>query len=413
MKRPIQVLYISWDGLTDPLGNYQILPYLTKLSGKKFEIHVVSLEKKLVYNKNYRETCSVVNEFNIFWSFSYYKNKITGLSTLVNFFKILMLSIKVCRKNNIKFSHGRGYIPTWICYILNILYSCPFIFDMRGFWADEKVEGGNWNLKNPMYFITYKTFKKMEKVLLCSADHIVCLTFQAKIIVESWIDDENCQANIDVIPCCANLSHFNYKKYDKKYSLNKRMQLSIKDKNKVICYLGSLGSWYMIDEMLDFFIEFKISYEDSTFLIITPEENTHLIYASARKKSVNIKDMCIVSSSYSDVPSLISVADIAISFIRPTFSKKASSPTKIGELLGMGIPIVSNVNIGDLSTLFRDFKCGIKVDNFTKTAYKNAVNSMDCIFSLPMSDFSDAAHSNFSLTHGVKVYRSIYSKLAK
>jgi len=71
VKRPIQVLYISWDGLTDPLGNSQILPYLTKLSGKKFEIHVVSLEKKLVYNKNYRETCSVVNEFNIFWSFSY------------------------------------------------------------------------------------------------------------------------------------------------------------------------------------------------------------------------------------------------------------------------------------------------------------------------------------------------------
>ena len=31
---------------------------------------------------------------------------------------------------------------------MKMSYRTKFIFDMRGFWADERVEGDLWNLKN-------------------------------------------------------------------------------------------------------------------------------------------------------------------------------------------------------------------------------------------------------------------------
>ena len=40
------VLYISYDGMTDPLGQSQVLPYLTGLSKKGFNIILISFEKQ-------------------------------------------------------------------------------------------------------------------------------------------------------------------------------------------------------------------------------------------------------------------------------------------------------------------------------------------------------------------------------
>ena len=34
---------------------------------------------------------------------------------------------------------------------------------MRGFWPDERVEGGLWNLQNPLYKLVYNYFKKKKE----------------------------------------------------------------------------------------------------------------------------------------------------------------------------------------------------------------------------------------------------------
>ena len=58
MKK-IKVLYITYDGLTDPLGQSQILPYLTKIANKNIYIDILSFEKKLIFSavsKKIKET---------------------------------------------------------------------------------------------------------------------------------------------------------------------------------------------------------------------------------------------------------------------------------------------------------------------------------------------------------------------
>ena len=50
--REKDILYLSFDGLTDPLGSSQILPLLMNLSFFN-KVNILSLEKKSFYNLNY------------------------------------------------------------------------------------------------------------------------------------------------------------------------------------------------------------------------------------------------------------------------------------------------------------------------------------------------------------------------
>jgi len=38
------ILYVSYDGMTDSLGQSQVIPYLTEISKNGYDIHILSAE---------------------------------------------------------------------------------------------------------------------------------------------------------------------------------------------------------------------------------------------------------------------------------------------------------------------------------------------------------------------------------
>ena len=140
-------------------------------------------------------------------------------------------------------------------------YNVKFIFDMRGFWADERVDGGIWNLKNPVYRSIYSFFKKKEKRFISDANAIISLTENARQEILRW----NLNSSVHVIPCCVDLDHFDP---DKTTMLQKdalRTELDIKPGEFVLLYLGSWGTWYEVNEMLNFFTQVKKIRPDARF----------------------------------------------------------------------------------------------------------------------------------------------------
>lgn len=79
---------------------------------------------------------------------------------------------------------------------------------MRGFWADERVDGGLWKLKNPIYSMIYRFFKQKEKDFLQYSDGIISLTNAAKTEMMRWNLPEVNAEKIDVIPCAADFDLF-------------------------------------------------------------------------------------------------------------------------------------------------------------------------------------------------------------
>ena len=64
-----RVLYISYDGISEPLGQSQIIPYLKKLANNN-EIHIISFEKPadLVLTKKIEQLRAKLKSFGIDWT---------------------------------------------------------------------------------------------------------------------------------------------------------------------------------------------------------------------------------------------------------------------------------------------------------------------------------------------------------
>jgi glycosyltransferase involved in cell wall biosynthesis len=83
------------------------------------------------------------------------------------------------------------------------------------------------------------------------------------------------------------------------------------------------------------------------------------------------------------VPAYLSAADAGISFIKPCFSKLASSPTKNGEYLACGLPLILNAGIGDSDALATEWNIGALVTEFTEKNYSQAIDKIEQLASDP------------------------------
>src|SRR6185503_9089395 len=76
------------------------------------------------------------------------------------------------------------------------------------------------------------------------------------------------------------------------------------------------------------------------------------------------------------VPSYLAAADAGLSFIKPCFSKIASSPTKNGEYLACGLPLIINAGIGDSDSLVTDWRAGVLINELDRQGFDRAYNEL-------------------------------------
>src|SRR5690242_6665636 len=203
-----KILYLSYDGMTDPLGQSQVLPYLAGLCNKGYCIYLVSCEKKAAYAANgelVRQTC---RDAGIEWRPVRYTRRPPVLSTLFDLVQMWRKADHIHKKYGVQLVHCRSYIAALAGLLMKRKYRIRFLFDMRGLWADERVDGHLWDLDNPLYGLIYRFFKRRERDFLEQADHTVCLTRAGKREIRSWAHIRNNPVPITVIPCCADLEHF-------------------------------------------------------------------------------------------------------------------------------------------------------------------------------------------------------------
>lgn len=261
------VLYLSYDGLTDPLGQSQILPYLCGLSARGFSITIVSFEKPDRFTAGEAAIASLCKANGLHWVPLVYHRRPPVFSTLYDLFSLRRVVRQLHKKHRFSIVHCRSYITALTGLWLKEQYGVKFIFDMRGFWADERVEGGLWNLKNPLFRKIYNFFKGREQAFIRAADAVVVLTEAARNEILSWGFNDN----ITVIPCCVDLDLFDAGKFNDRDRRVVRDELGIHAGDFVFLYLGSLGTWYLYDDMVAFFRRFKSAHPRSKFLFLTPD----------------------------------------------------------------------------------------------------------------------------------------------
>lgn len=395
--------------MTDPLGQSQVIPYLAGLSAKGHRIWLLSAEKKEVFTLHRQKIQELLNEHSINWLPVSYTKRPPVLSTMFDVWKLQQTAKRIIRKHNIQIIHCRSYISAFVG-LTQKKKGRKFIFDMRGFWPDERVDGNIWSLKNPVFKQVYRFFKRKEKLFLSHADAVISLTEAGKNEMLTWQIPGLSEEKISVIPCCADLDFFHYKQVSTTSNEVWRTKLQIPADAFVISYLGSVGTWYMPDEMLGFFKILVKQKPDSIFLFITKDNPEH-IYQLTEKNGVQRSQIRIQAAERNQVPELLSVSQAALFFIKPVWSKKASSPTKMAEIMGLGIPIVANSKVGDVDLVMKKNPSGILVESFTNEAYNQAVTQLLTISDKNKPRVRDLACEYFSLENGISIFDTIYRKL--
>ena len=406
--RNARVLYITYDGLTDPLGGSQVLPYLTGLAAQGHRITILSCEKPermSKYGSSIRQLC---DRAHIAWHPLKYHKKPPILSSALDALALQRAAIKLHRRVRFDVVHCRSYIPARSGMALKRRFGVRFLFDLRGFWPDEKVEGGNWDLANPLYGAVYRYFKRLETRLLIAADHIVSLTEAGKRQLMARPELAEQGRPITVIPCCVDFDDIPLTAESSRRAA--RDQLAIEADDAVLAYLGSLGSWYMLDEMLEFFKTYASRRGNARFLFITLDDPESIRRAAA-DHGVDPRQLVVRAASRDEVRELIAVADLGIFFIKPVFSKIASSPTKMGEMLAAGLPIIANAGVGDVEQMIDEMDCGVAVREFTPEHYEAALDQLE-----QLAGSSETrrvrAKELFDVQLGIERYDRIYRELA-
>ena len=132
------------------------------------------------------------------------------------------------------------------------------------------------------------------------------------------------------------------------------------------------------------------------------------MHHAAKKHNVDLDKLTIVSSSRIDMPYFITLSDASLFFIKPSFSKSASSPTKMGELLSMEAPIITNAGVGDVDSIINDTNCGISISYFNKENYQKAVLDLLENRNLYKNNTVTTAKKYFSLKEGIEKYLIVY-----
>jgi glycosyltransferase involved in cell wall biosynthesis len=394
--------------MTDPLGQSQVIPYLKGLSKLGYRFTLLSVEKKDRYDRHSSIIKSQLSNCEIDWQVLIYTKSPRFLSKIYDQFKLIQKSIQLHRNRKFDVVHCRSYVAAAAGYKLNKKYGIPFLFDMRGFWVDERVENGQWNLNNPGYKILYKFYKKLERLYLMSASKIISLTESGKNeLIKNYNVHPN---NITVIPCCVDLDHFNYQniKFDEQLSLKRNLNINKND--KILSYLGSLGGWYLATDMIKFFGVLNKVIPNTIFLLIT-FDNANQVEQVALDCGIDLSTIRIISAQRSEVPLLLSISDWSIFFINSTYSKIGSSPTKQAEAMAMGLPLICN-DIGDTGNIVKDSKSGYVLDSLSEAEYQKVSNRMVTDLHAKAS-IRAAAVQHYNIKDGISSYSLVYDMIAK
>ncbi len=415
-----KALYICYFGVREPLVQTQVLPYLRELLKDGHEISLLTFEPLAGEGEKGRRGDEAIRAElaadGIEWHWLRYHKRLSAIATAYDIFNGAWLIRQIIGKKKLDILHGRVHVPTLMGALARKFSrrKPKLLFDIRGFFPEEYTDAGVW----PENGILYRAAKRIETWLMKEADGFVVLTEKAREILFPESATSNQEGSYDkigrpveVIPCCVDLRRFEVVNADSRAQMRKK--LATEDRY-VMVYVGSFGGWYLTEETADFYAELKRSKPDSFALVLT-QSKPEMIESLLRARGFNDGDFLITRVSPGEIPLYLGAGDAAVSFIKPCYSKQASSPTKNAEYLACGLPIIVNDGVGDTTQFTEADRTGIVIGEFSRDAYSKALRDLDDLLAdqeVLAARCRESAFRRFNLVDvGGQRYRRIYARL--
>jgi glycosyltransferase involved in cell wall biosynthesis len=357
----MNVLYVSHDGVLDPLGRSQVVPYVEGLGALGHRFDLISYEKPGLFSSaTEREAMAErLRQSNCMWHPLPYHRATTKASTIYDLARGLRLARRLVTTRAIDLVHARSYPPALIASRIRSRTAVPFLFDMRGFYADERADTGSCRRNGGVY----RALKRLETTFLSQAAGVVTLTEASVPVLRRMLEQAGNDAPLEVIPTCVDLERFR--------------PAGVRPDAFTLAYTGSLGGQYMGDEMLAFAAATVQAVPGARLRLLVHNRSEADLRGGVRRAGVPEQRVELRSVPYEQMPGHLEDVSAMMAFIRPDPSKVASAPTKFSESMALGLPIAVTPGVGDLDRLVEGHGVGVVLRDLDVDGYRRAALALD------------------------------------
>ena len=390
-------IYLTRNGLLEPLGQSQVLAYLRGLS-RDYRITLITYEKAEDRSDSARMAAvrAECDRLGIRWLPQDFRAQPKVIAPALSMMRMVWLVLREVRGQQACLIHARSYIPASIAMIVSRLTGVPFIFDMRALWPEELITAGRLRRGS----LLHRGIVAAERACLGRAGAVVSLTHAAVEHLKGVYPDALAGQRIAVIPTCADLDRF--------------VPPAASPTKMVIGCLGTvLSGWFRLDWLASFL---KVAAEQAPHAVfeLTTRDDVAQVRLALDPDGQLGSRMTIAPSDPGDVHKVLQGQTASVMFFTDGLSKIGSSPTRMAEILGCGIPVVANDGVGDVAFIIRKYRVGVLALSAEPEAMANAWSALLALLDDPdlRSRCRQAAEEIFSLQAGTAAYAQLYSELA-
>jgi glycosyltransferase involved in cell wall biosynthesis len=397
------VLYVCYLSLEDPLVHSQVVAYLAGLAERGHTVHLLTFEPDLD-PRQARAFEERLGRQGIAWHSRRYHKSPSLPATAFDVFAGARTAARLVRRHRLDAIHARNHVAMAMAMLASRRTGCRTIFDLRGLMAEEYADAGNWKRGG----VPYRLTQWVQRAALRRADGVVTLTEA----VRPHLSETKAGPDATfVIPCCADVEEITARADQRDLV---REEIRIDRDRPVMVYVGKFGGWYMDREMAEFVAAARRLSPDLLLMILTQADPKPFL-TDLLRLGIEPQECRVLSVDSGEIGRLLAAADVGVSFVKPCFSKISSSPTKIGEYLAAGLPVVSTAGIGDVDSLLHDNRVGVLVDDFSELGYESAAIAAEALRAEPgvRERCLTVAREQLSLREvGIPRYDALYRRVA-
>lgn len=368
------VLYICYQSVAEPLTHTQVVAYLEGLVLVGYQVILLTFEPRRFLPNEEQAWRSRLALRGLIWHWVRYHKHPRVSATAWDVMNGALQGVRLGRRYNIGVVHARGHVAGLMAMQIKRATGARFLFDIRGFMAEEYADAGLWKAHGTVF----RMVKHVERRLVSLADVIVVLTAKAHVLLREWYEREVRGKTIDVIPCCVDMRVWGNGEGRRSHQFDAGRPNA---RPFIFVYVGKLGGWYLTEAMTEFVAAAKARLGSIRWQVWT-QSNPSILERLVRERGLG-SHVAIGSALPESVASSVGAGDVGLSFIKECLSKRASSPTKIGEYLASGLPVVASSGVGDVDELLIRSRVGVVVPELTTMGYLKAVEEVLALASDP------------------------------
>jgi len=331
-----KVLYFSYDGLLDPLGQSQIFPYVSAISAAGHFLTIVSYEKVERTKEQIKCMEIKLKKIEVNWvRLEFRSGKFCAIKRLISG---ALLIRKLCRDLQPDFVHLRGFVPAVIFQLS--LSRVPFLYDFRGFALGEWVDIGKISQSS----LLYRILNRLDQKAVKRASGLVVLEECAKHLLKDSYDVPN--VPLKVIRTCTDV-----KRYTKRKNVHNKESRALR-----FVFLGGARFPYRPDFAL-MLIEKLIEHGVDCNIDFINEGDRGIIEKANHLTNISKEKIRILGCDHSEIPDILATYDCGIVMVESSYWRRVCSPTKMGEYLASGLPVISLEGIDAIDDLAERTAC--------------------------------------------------------